>query len=704
MKAGRWMLGMVLLAGATYGAVLKTDFNDLPLSPTNNYWNGSDLSHGFAGDGMFFINTYDTQWGSWSGFAYSKVNDTNTAGYGNQHAVWTPGTDVDGTGKYAVFFASSFSEDRIIFASPSLVRGFYINNTTYAALTMRDGNAFAKKFGGATGDDPDWLKVTIIGLDSDSQIVGSNDVYLADYRFTNNAQDYILSDWKWVDLTGFGSEVKYLAFYMFSSDTGRWGMNTPAYFAMDNLEAVASADGDTITFDDLPLNNTNYWNGSNLMGYFYDQFALFHNSYNTNWNSWAGFAYSQVNDTNTAGYGNQYAVWTPGTGMNATGKYAVVFDSSFDNADVVEFFSPVAPKGFYVNNTTYAALTMLNGNAFAKKFGGVTGDDPDWFKLTISGQDADHQSVGTNVDFYLADYRFTNNAQDYVVGDWTWVDLSPLGTNVQYLNFTLSSSDNSSWGMNTPAYFAMDNLQFKAVSRYGVSNGEPNDYSGERVSDLAVFDENTGRWFVRKVAGDVVAWDINWGWPGVTPVAGDYNGDGKADLAVFDENTGRWFVRKVDGAVIASDVNWGWPGVTPVAGDYNGDGIADLAVFDENTGRWFIRSVDGTVIANNINWGWPGVTPVAGDYNGDGKADLAIFDENTGRWFIRGVDGAVIAWDVNWGWPGVTPVAGDYNGDGKADLAVFDENTGRWFIQGVDKTQVAWDINWGWPGVNPVGK
>jgi hypothetical protein len=61
------------------------------------------------------------------------------------------------------------------------------------------------------------------------------------------------------------------------------------------------------------------------------------------------------------------------------------------------------------------------------------------------------------VDAYLADFRVSDNSQDYVVDDWTFVDLGTLGT-VDSLSFELSSSDTGDFGMNTPAYFALDNL------------------------------------------------------------------------------------------------------------------------------------------------------------------------------------------------------------------------------------------------------
>ena len=42
-----------------------------------------------------------------------------------------------------------------------------------------------------------------------------------------------------------------LDFGLISSDNGEWGMNTPAYFAMDNLKATGLNDGD---FETTQLN------------------------------------------------------------------------------------------------------------------------------------------------------------------------------------------------------------------------------------------------------------------------------------------------------------------------------------------------------------------------------------------------------------------------------------------------------------------
>ena len=120
------------------------------------------------------------------------------------------------------------------------------------------------------------------------------------------------------------------------------------------------------------------------------------------------------------------------------------------------------PDGFEVvnalfTNTTYAYLSMLEGDGFAKKFGGASQNEEDFFKLSIYGIGADGNALGSFVDFYLADFRFADNSLDYLISDWTLVDLSALA-DARSLHFNLSSSDSGDYGMNTPSYFAMDNL------------------------------------------------------------------------------------------------------------------------------------------------------------------------------------------------------------------------------------------------------
>lgn len=189
----------------------------------------------------------------------------------------------------------------------------------------------------------------------------------------------------------------------------------------------------------------------------------FRNTY-TDWGgsgSWSGFAVSNHTDNTTPGFLNQYSAF-PGSGAGGSSNYAVGYYSTFEtttNVTYVTFpgLADLNGLGAYITNTTWTALDMLNGGGGfgSKKYGGATGDDPDWLLLRIEGFDG---AVSTGfIDFYLADFRFADNAFDYVIDDWTWVDLSPLGS-VDRLLFTMDSSNKDAFGINTPTYFAMDDF------------------------------------------------------------------------------------------------------------------------------------------------------------------------------------------------------------------------------------------------------
>jgi hypothetical protein len=213
------------------------------------------------------------------------------------------------------------------------------------------------------------------------------------------------------------------------------------------------------TFDDLSLSAESYWNGSDGSGGFGSGSAYFSNNYNATYMSWEGFAYSNITDTTSSGWSAQYNAITGG-GQGGSANYATGFDplpSGFGTGPPTMTLNTTGVVGgLYVTNNNYAYYSMLNGDAYAKKFGGDSGDEEDWFLLTITGKDAGGSEVGS-VEFYLADYRFADNGRDYIVNTWEYVDLMGLGV-IQSLEFNLSSSDVGSFGMNTPGYFALDTV------------------------------------------------------------------------------------------------------------------------------------------------------------------------------------------------------------------------------------------------------
>jgi hypothetical protein len=252
----------------------------------------------------------------------------------------------------------------------------------------------------------------------------------------------------------------------------------------------------------------------------------FENNYNAGWGSWAGWAVSNVTDNTTPGWANQYSAIT-GSGEAGSDQYGICYATPWYSNKIYNTFSgPEQVGGMYVTNTTWAYYTMLNGDAFAKPFGADTNaqgmidgtNGEDWFLLTIYGLGADSLYTGDSVNFYLADYRFANDADDYIVDQWTYVDLSSLGA-VKGLDFVLSSTDTTGgFGMNNPAYFAMDNLTgvFASVKteNKNVLNAYPNPTSGnftietQGVSHISIYDINGVMVFQTTSPGDLFTMDL----------------------------------------------------------------------------------------------------------------------------------------------------------------------------------------------------
>ena len=228
------------------------------------------------------------------------------------------------------------------------------------------------------------------------------------------------------------------------------------------LTIAGAAKAAMVTFDDLILPAESYWNGSDGSGGFTSGGAHFGNNYNADWVSWDGFSYSNLTDAAMQGIAAQYNA-IAGSGQNGSANYAVAY-IGWATPPTMTLEEPGFVAGLYVTNSNYAYYSMLYGDAFAKKFGGAGGDEPDWFKLTITGRDIDGNAAGT-VDFYLADYRFEDNGKDYIVDTWRYVDLTPLGEVVN-LEFALSSSDVGDWGMNTPGCFAIDTIVYEPSSSF----------------------------------------------------------------------------------------------------------------------------------------------------------------------------------------------------------------------------------------------
>ncbi len=265
--------------------------------------------------------------------------------------------------------------------------------------------------------------------------------------------------------------------------TGTFGLAGQANLVIEASSAGSTVSAETVIgtwpeeegdlllsdFGELALDPETFWNGSDESGHFSSGPARFYNAYSTEYFSWSGWAYSNTSDINTPGYMNQYSAYT-GEGFHgdeaANDIYGV---SNLYGPAIIDFVEGKAhaPEGFFVTNSTYAVLSMMEGDWAAKAFGGEDGSDPDYFKLLIWGR-TNGENTDT-IEFYLADYRFEDSKYDYLIKTWQWVDLSSLGK-VDSLMFGLESSDNGDWGMNTPAYFCLDNLMVRPDAAPFVAN------------------------------------------------------------------------------------------------------------------------------------------------------------------------------------------------------------------------------------------
>ncbi|MDG1462990.1 MAG: DUF4465 domain-containing protein [Gammaproteobacteria bacterium] len=222
------MAANIVLAISAHAAVI--DFEDKTLS-SNSAFNTSSTTTWSSGDADF-LYSYNYSC-CWSGFTYSNETNNTDPGFMNDQSAITGDGVGAGQDNYAVGYLDAYSGApvRVLFDGPKTVQGSYFTNTTYSYLAVANGDdgndpAFVK---GPFAED-DFFKLTVSGLNAAGAAISSLDILLAD------GAD-VIDEWEWFGLSGLG-EVYGLSFTLTSSDTGTFGMNTPGYFAMDNLTIV----------------------------------------------------------------------------------------------------------------------------------------------------------------------------------------------------------------------------------------------------------------------------------------------------------------------------------------------------------------------------------------------------------------------------------------------------------------------------------
>jgi hypothetical protein len=239
-------LGLTVAKAQT--ASVTIDMESFTLAPNSAYSNTNNVA--FTSYSVAFQHKWDTSFGGfWSGgFVYTNKYDSTTGTYSNLYGV----KPLKGYNNSTIFVDAQDKAVINLSAPSTTVDGFYITNTTYAFKVVRNGNSFSRKFGDTTGTGsgttiaqgsyPDFFKVTVRGYKNGVLKPDSVPFYLADYRFANNAQDYVVNNWQWVNTNILG-EVDSIKFHMYTSDNGQFGPNTPLFFGMDNFTIKYSTAG-----------------------------------------------------------------------------------------------------------------------------------------------------------------------------------------------------------------------------------------------------------------------------------------------------------------------------------------------------------------------------------------------------------------------------------------------------------------------------
>jgi autotransporter-associated beta strand protein len=261
----------------------------------------------------------------------------------------------------------------------------------------------------------------------------------------------------------------------------------------------------TVDFEDLALDPDSQWHGPDPSGTIVHQTSPwpytytsgkftsggvdFHNNCDAA-GYWSGWAYSNktynpsdympgdynpgdgsngnLNPVPT-GWTSQYNAVSGGDANGSAGSanYGVCYTFGDPSSTAITLPNPTSIQGAFFSANNYEYYSMKEGDPpwmgtfAANKF---TASHEDFLRVIITGKDSSGNAIGDPTTFYLADFRDPGIRTDdprkdnYIVNQWTWVDLSIFGGAVKSLEFDMESSDYNEDGILTPTYFLMDNL------------------------------------------------------------------------------------------------------------------------------------------------------------------------------------------------------------------------------------------------------
>lgn len=486
MKKTVLMVAALLCTFACFAQVV--DFEDLTLENENSSWIGDDGTGQFTSSYLTLYNDYDSQWGSWQGFAYTNGTDAETESSTNLsscvgHGAGNSATYV--TGYVGSDWMGDFSPIPVGMKINTEVAGNFAHRGAYFCMPVALKKYVDREY--PSGHFYYKLKASAY---ANGTLVGEREIMMADFSGENS---YMMDDWTYVDLSWI-ENADSLNFIALSDDANAYGILTPAYFNMDDFGAQDPNYinyTDIVDFEEFNLEPNTYWYSTEETGTFRSSYLTFYSHYDEDWGSpyWEGFAYTNGTDVFTANQNNLSSI--AGGGNDNSENYAICYAGFYGKSGVkidTEHSVNFENRGAYFSLSTWTSQYVDHDNYFA--------NNEYYYSIKITAFAAGTEVA--NREIVMADFR---EGRTYKMDEWTFVDLSWIA-NADSLYFSALSNDANEYGLLVPTYFCMDDFGIQApevfigqsiaeslsIDAYFDAAGMLNLSCESRINDVYVYD------------------------------------------------------------------------------------------------------------------------------------------------------------------------------------------------------------------------
>jgi hypothetical protein len=242
------------------------------------------------------------------------------------------------------------------------------------------------------------------------------------------------------------------------SDNYAFVVETP--YGSDSTDVLVSTILD-IDFSELELDEDedDYDTGEDLVdtdGGFISSYAFFPVNPGDD-DSWTGFALSNMFNTSLTDEISPFSAYAT---QSSDEKFMIYQMPETPEEATIQFLNDTSftISEITIANSTLAYYLMKYGNDDIPYLQASGDSDGDWVKLTFEGFDKYGISTDT-VEFFLADYRFESSTDNYIISEWSTVDLEKLGK-INKLSFIITTSVTDETGiMITPKYLCINNIK-----------------------------------------------------------------------------------------------------------------------------------------------------------------------------------------------------------------------------------------------------